>query len=291
MVFGIIGNITKDKIWEVIPKLLEWFSERKVETIIPIELSKKIKVSLANVSVLEKEKLLENCDMIISFGGDGTILSTVNFIGRTEKPIMGVNLGRLGFLAEVAVEELFEKLDLILRGDYIIEERMLLEGTIRAKHSQTFFSLNDIVVDKSGFSRLIELDIFIDEEYFNTYMADGLLVSTPTGSTGYSLSAGGPIAMPTMKILLLTPVCPHTLAERPIILPDNKTIKIVALSKESDSLVSADGQPISKIKHGNSVEIKKADFSAKLVRFKNKNFYDLLRKKLGWGTNIRKKIN
>jgi len=283
MKFGIIANTSKEKVWEIIPRLVEWLSQRGVDLILASDLAERTHTS--GLEYVNKELLGDLCDMIITLGGDGTILSTVRCVGRSETPILGVNIGRLGFLAEITTDELFQGMENILNGDYRVERRMVLKAEIVGE-GRKLYALNDIVLNRGDFSRTIKVETYIDGEPLSTYIGDGVIIATPTGSTAYSLSAGGPIVAPTLEAIIINPICPHDLAARPIILPADKVIKIVGTSEHPQILLSADGQEDCKLISGETVEVRKADHSIRLVECSGKSFYHLLRTKLNWGEKI-----
>jgi len=230
------------------------------------------------------EEIAKHCNVVLSFGGDGTMLSTARAVGAAETPILGVNFGGLGYLTEISPEELKDRFKDFLAGRYSIETRMLLEVDVEHNgESNKYHALNDIVLDKGPITRIIKLRINIDGEYFNTYYADGLVISTPTGSTGYSLSAGGPILEPTMKGIIINPICPHTLAHRPIVITADKTIEIETDPERQRQVFVCDGFMEQKVGPGAKIIIKRSDRVVKLIRMKGSFFYSVLREKLNWG--------
>ena len=289
MVVGITGNIKKSMVRDVVPGLVEWCRQRGVPFALTSDLADTLRLSGENLRVVEKEALGRSCDLVLAFGGDGTILSTARSVGRFGIPILGVNLGGLGFLAEVVIEELYPCLEDILNNNYDVIERMVLEAQVLDRSGEDrFYSLNDIVVDKGGFSRVVRIETYIDNTFLNTYVADGLIIATPTGSTAYSLSAGGPIVVPTMRAMIVTPICPHSLGARPVVIPENSVVKIVARSEHQTLSLSADGQVGCHLKSDEAVEIRKADYQVKWVASRRKSFYEVLSKKLNWGEDLRK---
>jgi len=223
-------------------------------------------------------------DLLISLGGDGTILRAARLIGRYEKPILGINFGGLGFLTESPAHKLEETLDNIYRGDFSIEERMLLSAS-KIGQSEIFTAFNDVVVSGEAISRLINLEVAVNGEYLTVYTADGLIISTPTGSTAHSLSAGGPIVSPDTEMILLTPICPHTLTNRPVIVNKESEISI-GISMNSflpKGLITIDGQTVFHIAKDERIVVKSAPFHIKLVTFKTHSYFEILRRKLNWG--------
>ncbi|MBC8183421.1 NAD(+)/NADH kinase [candidate division KSB1 bacterium] len=289
MIFGIRGNTTKSIVKGVVVDLLQWLSARKISYVIDEDLVNYLKLDF-HVNSQKIEQLANNCNIVLAFGGDGTILSTARAVGSSGVPILGVNLGGLGFLTEVTIDELYPTLEKIINNQYSIVERMVLEATVREQDNEkTCFALNDIVVDRSGFSRVIRIEVFIDDNYLNTYLGDGLIIATPTGSTAYSLSAKGPILFPTVNSMVINPICPHSLNVRPVVIPDTSVIRIVPHPQDSVVTMSVDGQVSRQFPKTADVEIilKKADYYIRWIQRENKNFYDLLRTKLKWGVDDR----
>ncbi|MDK2870885.1 MAG: kinase [bacterium] len=213
-------------------------------------------------------------------GGDGTFLKASRLLAPYGVLMLGINLGRLGFLASESISTLEIALSKILEGKFEIDERMMLEAKFKG---HLLYALNEFVIMKGAFARLITLTVYIDGEYFTSYPADGLIVATPTGSTAYSLSAGGPILHPALPGIVLTPICPHTFYARPIIIPSSSSIKIVLGADHEDIMLTQDGQAGFKVFPGDEILIGKAPFSAKIITFKGRSFFELLRKKLKLG--------
>lgn len=290
MIFGVTGNTTKEVVKDVIPKLLQWLSARQIDFIVDRELASFLKLN-KNVPTEQLSELCHHCDAILSFGGDGTILSTARVVGKCGTPILGVNLGGLGFLTEVGVDELYPTLENIIKEKISIINRKLLKATvIQGHHRERYYALNDVVIDRGGFSRVIRLDVYIDDSYLNSYLGDGVIVATPTGSTAYSMSSNGPILFPDVNCMIINPICPHTLSVRPVVINDRSTVKIIPDLRESIITMSVDGQINQRFPKGSRAEIvlKKAEFSIRCIQKESKNFNDLLRKKLHWGVDKRK---
>ena len=223
-------------------------------------------------------------DIIIVFGGDGTLLSVTRLVGKRSVPILGVNMGGLGFITEISKDEICRNVSIILSGECEFEERIMLEADLfrNGKKIKWFNALNDVVINKSALARMIELDIMINRQDVTTIRADGLIISTPTGSTAYSLSAGGPILYPTLESFLVTPICPHTLTSRPIVLPDDFVFDIVVRNGD-DVFLTIDGQEGCALKIKDRVSIKKADFKTRFLHFHDRDYFRVLRTKLKWG--------
>jgi NAD+ kinase len=242
-------------------------------------------MKLVGRAVPEKD-LPARCDMLISLGGDGTILRLARQVAEKGTPLLGVNLGKLGFLAEVSVEDLDACLTEVLKGDYFIVERMMLQATI-LKNSRTYIALNDIVVDKFGSSRVLNFETHVNGEYLATFTADGIILSTPTGSTAYAMANGGPIVTPHNRAITISPICPHSLTARPVIVPDDSVIRINVVSSENKVHITADGQDEVLVRPPTEIRVKRSPFSARLVKRRNTSYYDILRKKLNWGQDLR----
>jgi len=291
MKFGIVGNISKETLGDAVMRLLGTGEKRFIEFLIHDDIAKSINKEAGKRVIQRKyiapmEKIVSECDMMIAFGGDGTILSTARLVGRAAVPILGVNLGKLGFLAELSVDEVESFVDDILNNQHVIEDRMVLKVTAEGQDVQ-MFGVNDIVIDKSNSSRVIDMDTYVNNDYLVTYTGDGLIVATPTGSTGYSLASGGPIVVPASDVLTITPISPHTLTARSVIVPDSSVIRVSVESELQNVRVTADGQQEKIFTPPVNLFIQKADYSVKLVKRKDKSYYDVLRSKLMWGKDIR----
>lgn len=225
-------------------------------------------------------------EFIVVMGGDGTILSVARHYGVKGVPIFGVNMGGLGFLTEISLDELYPAMaEHVLTGKFEVEERLMLTVTLY-RHGQKFWQenvLNDAVINKGALARIAEMTTWIDGEYLTVYRADGLIVATPTGSTAYNLSAGGPIVYPTLHHLILLPICSHTLSNRPIILPDTVTVAVTLDEKVQDVYLTLDGQVGQAMQPGDRLEIRRAPYYLKLVKSPHRSHFETLRTKLGWG--------
>jgi NAD+ kinase len=226
-----------------------------------------------------ENELSQHGEMLLAMGGDGTMLRAARIVGRSGKPVLGINLGSLGFLTEISLEDLYPTLERVLAGDYRLEHRMVLEAMVE-RSGQAFYALNDAVIRAP--SRIVEMEVTLDGQYVSNYMADGLIVSTPTGSTAYSLACGGPILHPTMETLVVTPICPHTLAIRPMIVSASQTVEATVHCKMEEPLITADGQVSQNILSGDRIAFRKASHTIPLVRTTGKTFYEILRAKLKW---------
>ena len=237
------------------------------------------------VEVIEPEQLAASVDLMLVLGGDGTMIATARMLGDTEVPVLGVNYGGLGYLAEFRIEELYAALESILAGNYAVEKRVMLavdlmRGDESVTHNRV---LNDIVINKSALARIIEIEAYLNHQFVNSFRADGLIVSTPTGSTAYNLSAGGPVIYPSMNAVVITPICPFTLSNRPIVVPDESLIELRLITQNEDVALTLDGQVGVPLKPEDRVVIRKSKTSFNLVQPMNRNYFDVLRDKLRWG--------
>lgn len=243
--------------------------------------------SLLDLSGYGPEDLPRLVDMLIVLGGDGTLLSAarlVSSLGR-DIPILGVNLGSLGFMAELSLKELYEYINKAVSGRLESEERMMLSVSIYrgGRRRERYTVLNDAVINKGALARMLGLEIWVGDDYLTSLKSDGLIVATPTGSTAYSLSAGGPIIHPSIHCFVLTPICPHTLSNRPIALPDYSVVKVKLVSRSDDVALTLDGQIGCPLDRNDIVEIKRSSYRLRLLRHPKKDYYEILRTKLGWG--------
>ena len=234
---------------------------------------------------LPRSEVAATADLVIVLGGDGTLLSVARLIGSREVPILGVNLGGLGFLTEVTLDELFPTLEAVLRDQYSVSRRLTL--TVRVlrggERVAGFEALNDAVINKTALSRIVDLETHVNGEYVATFRADGLILSTPTGSTAYCLAAGGPIIYPTLPALVIIPICPHTLTNRPLVVPDSAVVEIIQGSEGEDVHLTVDGQVGVDLRYRDVVAVQRSTRSIALVKSPKLNYFDLLRTKLKWG--------
>jgi len=233
----------------------------------------------------EMEHVGEGADLIVVLGGDGTLLNASRHGKRKEVPILGVNLGGLGFLTETSVEELATTLKNVFKGDYSISKRIMLDVYVKRGREKIFAitALNDAVITKDALARIIDIETYVANEYLTTFKADGLIFSTPTGSTGYSLAAGGPLIYPSLPNIIVTPICPHTLTNRPIILPDGVEVRARLKSEEEKVILTIDGQVGFPLEYDDEVTIKKSSHTVNLIKSSSRGYFEILRTKLKWG--------
>ncbi len=294
MIFGILGNINKSELASIVFRLAKGLDKAGINYILEKELSKQLnkqyKFNPGKNSITEEKDLVKLCDFIISIGGDGTFLATAKLVGSRNIPIIGVNLGKLGFLAETATKDVLSFVKKVVKGNFIIDERTILE-TVSIKGSnrqKTIYGLNEIVVNQTEIVKTIEISVFFNNQLVNSYHADGMIIATPTGSTGYSLSAGGPIVFPKTEVFILSPLSPHTLTARPVILPDNGILKVKINSRVPINIVS-DGNDVMKLNAPAEIEVKKAPYKVKIAKSLESNYFKVLTGKLLWGEDKRKK--
>lgn len=234
---------------------------------------------------LEIEHVGEGANLIIVLGGDGTLLSVARNLKGRDVPILAVNLGGLGFLTEISPEELPDMLEKVTKGVYDISPRIMLDVTVKRDVNKIFeFSvLNDAVITKDALARIIDIETYVNDEYLTTFKSDGLIFSTPTGSTGYSLAAGGPILYPSMTNIIVTPICPHMLTNRPIILPEEVTIKAILQARDEKVVLTLDGQIGFPLEFGDEVVIRESSHAIRLIKSSSKGYFEILRTKLKWG--------
>ena len=284
---GLIVNCKKEKTRETACRIIDWLNFKKLKVYIEGNIGKEIGKEELNCPT---KKFLKEVDLIISLGGDGTLLRAARLVAIEDIPIFGVNLGGLGFLTQIGISDLEKSLEKLYQGRYFLDERMMLSCTVKRKDKEILklIALNDVVIGKGAFARIICLATYVNNNYVITYSADGLVVSTSTGSTAYSLSAGGPIVNPNINSIMLTPICPHTLSARPLIISENDQVQIKLESNEEEVMATIDGQEGFALEPNDEVMVKKSDHKAQLITFKEKSFYAILREKLSWSGQINK---
>ena len=282
MNIGIVGNLDKPHFHEVLPPFLDELRNRGASALLDSDAARVLNLK-DSIDVMPAEDIPKSADLMLSFGGDGTLLSTARLVGPHEKPILGINLGGLGYLTEVPYDNLIERIDDILASRYEIQERMMLCAQMEGDKGFPHVALNDFVLERSGTPRMTHLETTIDGEPLTTYRADGLIVATPTGSTGYNLSASGPILEPTMNAIIVTPICPHSLSMRPLVIDAHRMVEVRPTADSAQVRVVADGQRSMVLETGKAVRIRRAPFVCRLAVFTGKVFYNTLSQKLRWG--------
>lgn len=277
---GIICKSGKPEPSEILKEVLPWLRQKGYEVFLDIETA-----TILNIEGFPRSQIPSFADIIIVLGGDGTMISVSRLVAEKGIPILGVNIGGLGFLTAVQKEELYETMEKVFAGKCAVEERIMLNACVH-RHGECisqYLVMNDVVVNKGALARIVDLETYINHTYIATFKADGLIVSTPTGSTAYALSAGGPILYPTLNSIILAPICPHTLTNRPIVMPDTIIVEIVLKSSTEDVFLTLDGQVGFSLRQEDVVEIKKSEYKTKLFIPCERDYFQILRTKLKWG--------
>ena len=277
---GIVSKPGSEQAGKIVPEIIAWLQQRGIA----VRLDENTGV-YAGAPAIPREEVPEGCDLMIVLGGDGTLLSAARAIGRREIPLFPVNLGGLGFLTAITVEELYPELQRALRSEHRIGKRKLLTTEVERDGEvvASYDALNDAVLTKAALARMIDLDTHVDEQFVCVYKADGLIISTPTGSTAYSLSAGGPIIFPSVPAICLTPICPHMLTNRPVLVPETSVIRVQSHGPDESVFLTIDGQIGGPLREGDTVVCRSSHYSLMLVRPPRMMFFDVLRQKLKWG--------
>jgi NAD+ kinase len=278
---GIVANTVKEKSLDHTVRLRDWLVARGVQVLF----QQQIAAEIGEAEGYETKQLAATVDLLAVFGGDGTLLRTARTVREYTVPIVGINLGQFGYLTEVNLNEMMDAFEIILGGNYQTERRMMLDVSVTAEGEspEERTVLNDAVLNRGNLSRIVDMETSVNDSYLTTFKADGLIISTPTGSTAYSLSAGGPIVFPQMDAIVINPICPHTLTNRPIILPGDARIKVTLWSKEAGATLTLDGQVSVHLKSGDTITIKKSPYETVLICSPHRDYLEILRSKLGWG--------
>jgi len=279
---GIIGKSHSKEAHDIATELTAWLQERGVEVFIDEELDEKI----GHGHYVQRNMMSQVADVVVVLGGDGTFLAAARLVSEADIPLLGVKLGRLGFLTEIDRHELYPMMEHVLRGDYTTEERNMLSVNIHRTGDTLggFVVLNDAVVNKGAVARIIDLQLLIDGKYITTFKADGIIVATPTGSTAYSLSAGGPIVYPTLPVTIITPICPHILTNRPLVVSSEANIKLeITAADSTDIFLTLDGRGGIPLRRGDVVEVVRAQHKVRIIKSPFSDFFRTLKAKLRWG--------
>jgi NAD+ kinase len=278
---GIFAKPNAPRAVRLVPELLKWLEARQIEFRLDNETARYAGMLVG----LDRAHVADGCDLGIILGGDGTLLSAARAVGNRSIPLLAVNLGGLGFLTSITTDDLYPELERSLAGQHettrrrMLHVKLLREGNVVAEYE----ALNDVVIAKSSIARIVDIDAYAGGSFVCEYKADGLIISTPTGSTAYSLSAGGPIIYPTVNAICLTPICPHTLTNRPLIIPAEMGVRVVSRAHGEEAYLTVDGQVGSPLETGDAVECCLGNFDVLLIRPPQKTFFDVLRQKLKWG--------
>lgn len=278
---GIITKRNKPEALSLTGEIAAWLSARGMKVLVEKEVAEQI----GHPDHVDRDEIPARADLLIVLGGDGTLLSVARLSRVESIPVLGINLGGLGFLTEISKEETFPVLEKILAGEFETEQRLMLKATIYRQGEIIGESnvLNDIVINKGVLARIIDLETCIDGAYLTTFKSDGLILATPTGSTAYSLAAGGPIVYPSLNSIIVNPICPHTITNRPLVVPDTATVKVILKTADQNVHITLDGQVGMPLQGGDVVEVNKAAGHIQLIRSPYKTYFELLRTKLRWG--------
>lgn len=284
---GIVLKPHQPEALKTICELVEWLAERGIKVVGGPEIERERIEHQTGCAVDEvtHDNLAADVDLILVLGGDGTMIATARMIGDQEVPVIGVNYGGLGYLAEFRIEELYAGLEAVLAGNYRLDKRVMLAVELRRDDTLITSNrvLNDVVINKSALARIIEIQASFNRQFVNSFRADGLIVSTPTGSTAYNLSAGGPVIFPSMNAVVITPICPFTLSNRPIVVPDDGEIELQLKTDQEEVALTLDGQVGFPLKVEDRIAIRKSRTTFNLIQPSSRNYFDVLRDKLRWG--------
>jgi NAD+ kinase len=278
---GVFAKVHDSRCRGVASELYRWLEQNGCEPLVEAHLSRHL-----GCPGLTAEEIPLQADMVVVLGGDGTLISTARIIGARDIPILGVNLGSLGFLTEIALDELYAALEKYLKGDYRLSRRLMLHATVERDGSEiaSHLVLNDVVINKGALARIVDLKTTVNDYDVTTFKADGLIISTPTGSTGYSLSAGGPIIAPSMDCIVITPICPHTLTNRPLVIDAAASVSVTVKSLDDEDIyLTLDGQVGVELKSGDMIHVRRAEHDARLIMSEERDYFAVLRTKLKWG--------
>lgn len=279
---GIVVKPNHPEAWQTAGELSEWLAERSIPLVGEPRVWSENPTSEADAGNAD---FANQSDLIVVLGGDGTMISTARMIGDAEVHVLGINYGSLGYLTDFRIEEMFPALEAIFEGEYEVDSRVMLHAELWRGDEQVAKGrvLNDVVINKAALARIIEIEVSLNGLFVNSFRADGLIASTPTGSTAYNLSAGGPIIYPSMNAVVLTPICPFTLTNRPIVVPDNAEIELRLVNENEGVVLTLDGQIGHLMKAHDRVQIRKSRTTFNLMQPPNRNYFDVLRNKLKWG--------
>jgi NAD+ kinase len=280
---GVVVGPQKPDAIAVVAELVEWCALRKIELRATPEVAAQVRCASL---LIADDELAEAMDLLVVLGGDGTMLGASRLIGTRRIPVLGINFGYLGYLTEFTLQEMFAALDDIRAGNFLLEERMLFDVSV-VREGQTVEvhrALNDAVINQGALAKMIELECYVNGDFVNRFRADGMIVATPTGSTAYSLSAGGPIVFPSMSAIILTPICPHTLSNRPVVVPGEATVEMTFRKADDGAMLTIDGQRGVALTPNDRVRIQRSATTFEIVRPRQRNYFEVLRTKLKWGS-------
>ncbi len=285
-----VGVVIKPELAEAVPtlrRLAEWLDARGVRLLGGPEIEGAREECGAGhaIDIVAHDEMAESVDLVVALGGDGTMIATARLLADADVPVLGINYGTLGYLAEFRTEEMFTGLESVFRGDYRVEARVRLAVEVFREETLLMRNrvLNDVVVNKSALARIVHIEAYLNHQLISAFRADGLIISTPTGSTAYNLSAGGPVIYPSMNAVVVTPICPFTLSDRPIVVPDDALIEVFLKTPNEEVFLTLDGQVGLPLAVGDRILIRKSHMPFKIVQPQNRNYFEVLREKLRWG--------
>ena len=283
--FGVWGNIEKDAFWDILPEIIRWAESKNIELFLTEKILSDTRANKFNQPIIDSKNKISELDFMLVLGGDGTFLSCARAVEHRGTPILGIHLGDLGFLAKVTLENIFQRLDQVAEGKFSVEKRFMVKASILKNGSSlTQYGLNDFVVSNGESHRMLTAEVYVDDNRVSEYKADGLIIATPTGSTAYSLSSGGPIISPDVDSFVITPISAHTLNSRPLVVSAKSTIKINFSSYNHNIMFITDGQLHELLSPDDTVLITNSDFEIGLIDFSDNDYFQTLRTKMGWGT-------
>ena len=277
---GIITKPSEPRAAELAARIAEWAADHEINLFV----NDRVKDLPPGTFSVSAREIADNCDLLIVLGGDGTMIATARLVAGRGTPVLGINLGTLGYLTEFSIDDAIPALEFVVRGEYELEERTMLDWRVLRDGDQVGAgtALNDVVVNKSALARIIDIDCWVGRHYVTGYRSDGLIVATATGSTAYNLAAGGPIIVPSAEAISICPICPHTLTNRPLVLPFNAEIRLQMNTREQEVMLTADGQIGLPLKAGDRVEIRRSSKTFNTVCAKDRDYFEILRSKLRW---------
>jgi NAD+ kinase len=284
---GVLVKPEQPDAFKTVCRLVEWCADRRITISCgPRQECARIEAETGcAIEILEHAELVREADLVVVLGGDGTMIAAARMIGDHGTPVLGINYGRLGYLAEFTVEEMVPALEAVISGDYKLDHRLMLSAQVYRGGEKLLHDrvLNDVVISKSALARIIEIEARIDGYFVNRFRADGLIISTPTGSTAYNLSAGGPVIYPSMEAVAITPICPHTLSNRPLVVASEAEFELTLKTPNEEVALTLDGQVGMPLQAGDRVVVRKSAMTFNLIQAHTRNYFDVLRSKLRWG--------
>ena len=283
--FGLWGNTDKGVFWQILPKIIDWANSNKIQIYITEKIQTDVEFNANSIPVINSNEKISEMDFMLVLGGDGTFLSCARAVEHHDTPILGIHLGDLGFLAKVTLDDIFQRLDQVAKGDYLIEKRSMVKAVLKKKGSEkVLYGLNDFVVTSGESHRLLVSEVFVNGRRVSEYRSDGLIVATPTGSTAYSLSSGGPIIAPDVDSFVITPISAHSLNSRPLVVSNKSSIEIKFSNYNQDIIFITDGQLHEILRPNDVALISNSNFQIGLIDFDDTDYFHTLRIKMGWGT-------